>query len=277
MYDHAKQEHYAPELVPSDGLAPSEFADAPERVPPEYLYAKQTQHLPDAKPGGGVGSDEREILGLRPRYFWALILLMAIVLAAAIGGGVGAGLASRRRKNAESTSIASSGSFDANTPQNSRPSSNTIPSSTVTASTAQSSSGCNETDRSLFTPSRAGTDNAPYEVNGMTLSYRIFCYENFASADSGHNPGIDNLPGVEGLRGVSSLHDCISLCASYNVIFFGANRAENVSWGDLCSGAVYVAQKPTPTCWLQNGTTESATSVLFGDYEVDSAVLQWPS
>lgn len=40
---------------------------------------------------------KQRILGLSVRRFWAIVIILAVLVAAAIGGGVGAGLAAQRQ------------------------------------------------------------------------------------------------------------------------------------------------------------------------------------
>lgn len=74
-----------PEVAGGDPRVPE------KEVSPDVLSSKG---YTSAAPGGERG--RRTILGLSVLVFWSLVVLLFVILAAGIGGGVGAGLAARK-------------------------------------------------------------------------------------------------------------------------------------------------------------------------------------
>jgi len=279
--------------------------DAPEVRPshdPEH-YTAQYHDAPEVSTGPLTKSDAphtydngipetKDILGLKPKNFWILLVVLIVVVAAAVGGGVGGGLAAQKNRYAQyrwrtrspltsnssspssrssSTSTlsqAQASTLSTTTPTSSISIRTSTASSTLSAATAGFSSGCNATDGKIYTPLDTSASNAPFSINGTTLTYKIYCYTNFASKTSGHNPNISEILQQED---IASLDDCITLCAAYN------KALANPTPDALCSVPVYTGPANATYCYLQSGNAEGAITVLFGpDQEVDSAVLQFP-
>ncbi len=91
-------------------MNPKDFHSAPEVVPsqdPEYYATPNPKshgslELLDQKydePAKNLNPLKRQkVFGLRPKIFWILVLVMVVISAAAIGGGVGAGLAAQNKR-----------------------------------------------------------------------------------------------------------------------------------------------------------------------------------
>ena len=154
----------------------------------------------------------------------------------------------------------------------------TATSSTVTATPTQKFfTGCNSTtstNNQIYIP-KDPSNNQPIVIDGVTISYKQVCSFNPADHTSGHNPGIYTF---QVIQNSTSWTDCISQCALYNERL-PASSGRLPAFSTLCSGAIYVVQaaRVSSICYLQNGTTTDATTLLYGaDQEIDTGVLQWP-
>lgn len=148
-------------------------------------------------------------------------------------------------------------------------------SSSATPSFTSLNSGCKANDQTDFTPGNPTDPGASYVLNGTALTYKIYCFTNYADKGSGWNVGVSKLTT---LQNITSLQDCITSCAAYNAVL--ASDGFTPDWDQLCSGVVYypgsganLANCDWNTCV---NDTAPLTNVYFGtNQEVDSAVLQW--
>ncbi len=101
--------HHAPQVVPQPQLGHHHQQATATGVPHNNYYHDPT--IPDHANGGdrklydeGRGEEvndgrrkRKTVLGLSPRVFWIVVIVLVIILAAGIGGGVGGGLAGKSK------------------------------------------------------------------------------------------------------------------------------------------------------------------------------------
>lgn len=78
---------------------------------------------------------------------------------------------------------------------------------------------------------------------------------------------------IQDAVGLESLQDCITACASYNAAL---ETVSTPSFGQLCSGVVYLLKNGQQICYLSNNMVDGNLTDVTASGEVDSAVLQWP-
>ncbi|MCJ1249450.1 hypothetical protein MMC30_006674 [Trapelia coarctata] len=267
-----------------DSEAAPEVVQPPEVVPfDQHLYNKNLPQL----------SQPAMICGIRPKAFWILALAITVILAAAIGAGVGGGLASQKKS---STVLASTTS----------PSLLSIlpPTSTSVASTATGglqytvtapgnlyNSGCHDlqgsatnVDGQIVTPTDLTAPGRPYSINNIDLSFLTQCNTDYPSNDPA-NSGILDLQWI--IRNMSTIYNCLSACAVYNTQLPAGTRNAKT----ICSGVAYelgyVSGKYFPggaqlaQCWLKAGVSYTSTNnTLLNNADVPemaAALLQKPA
>ncbi|KAF3034343.1 hypothetical protein E8E11_000442 [Didymella keratinophila] len=196
----------------------------------KYPYYAPTDNSPEAVPSAGTDTNKiayesaeyeqaapQTICGLRKRTFWILLGVALVLVAAAVGGGVGGALASRSSEsskssngsNSESNSSSRTTRSSAQSASTSPPSSTTpIPSSTVVISTSTIVGPSSSAVPTLFRDCPS-SNNTLYSVTygATSYQYRKLC-----------NNAYTNINGVgTSVQGVfSTLNECIDKCASYN-------------------------------------------------------------
>ncbi|KAF1915940.1 hypothetical protein BDU57DRAFT_210898 [Ampelomyces quisqualis] len=223
--------HAGLEVVPGTEMTPKYLCYAAEHNAPEA----SVQHDVDTQKIAYTNNvyehkEVSKICGLRRRTAWIALIVATVVVLAAVGGGVGAALASR---NSNDTSTSNANKVDA--PASEPPAVSSIWTSAPTPTPTATESSTTITTTSIVGPSSTLFRDCPssndtlYDVvTGETkMTFRKECSISFVNAN-----GIQSNFG----KPVNSLNDCIDLCAAYNIsnktqIAAGTNRICNsVCW-----------------------------------------------
>ena len=176
----------------------------------EKYYNAQTA---DNYGGNAPPRDSKRICGLASRTFWVVAGVIGfVVIAAAVGAGVGGALASKStstKSTSSTSSFQSAGSTPGASAISSSPSSSSSSTtSTVALSTSTITGGSPEYTLLSDCPS---SNNTLYTVNvGQNMSFRKVCGASYLNSIQSAGGGT-----VVNLRTLS-LDDCIGECATYN-------------------------------------------------------------
>ncbi|KAA6406483.1 MAG: hypothetical protein FRX48_09754 [Lasallia pustulata] len=265
------------EVVPSPGKIPYRHDDAEKLNTSQFTLEK------------------RRPCGLSFVGFWVGIVIIAFVLfGAAIGGGVGVGLAAQRKSTPNAASGHSVSSFMTTTASStsSQPPWTTIteastlsatasapysssmatttsstssqpPSTTNTKASTPSASACPAADGTTYVPLILDTSQ-PYRFNGSVLAYTVRCKTDYAGGAAFGNPsGVD----LQTLPNVGSLDSCIDACATYS------NQLPQTANASAC--CVAVGWIPAQDCcYLKSGVTSSSYNNTgnLATYTIGSAI-----
>ncbi|KAH7380959.1 hypothetical protein BKA64DRAFT_713513 [Cadophora sp. MPI-SDFR-AT-0126] len=222
-------------------MADKFYSDRPqEAVPPQYYYGSPE----------GDARKERTMCGVRPVTFVLSLALVLVILAAAIGGGVGGTMAVNNAKSENNNKAAISTITITTTAS---PATGTIASASASASGSSSS-----TSASIISVPTAGTvaldcpniDNTELRMTLVETSvFTVICGRDY--------PGAKNdILAVT----VYSLTDCARACASYN----------RNSGSKDCKGAAfkndlsYNVPVNYGNCWLKNNTQSPSSGTSNG-------------
>ncbi|PVH83239.1 hypothetical protein DL98DRAFT_513502 [Cadophora sp. DSE1049] len=215
------------------------YSDRPqEAVPPQYYYGS----------GEGDARKERTMCGVRPATFFLSLALVLVILAAAIGGGVGGTMAVNNAKSENSNEAAIS-TITITT---------TASPATGTIASASASGSSTSTSASIISVPTAGTvaldcpniDNTELRMTLVETSvFTVICGRDY--------PGAKN-----DILAVTaySLTDCARACASYN----------RNSGSKECKGAAfkndlsYNVPVNYGNCWLKNNTQSPSSGTSNG-------------
>ncbi|KAH7323592.1 hypothetical protein BKA65DRAFT_71369 [Rhexocercosporidium sp. MPI-PUGE-AT-0058] len=208
------------------------YSDQPqEAVPPQYYHGSPE----------GDRRKERTICGFRAATFFLSLALVLVILAAAIGGGVGGTMAVNNAKSANSNS---NGAAFTSTVI----STYTTTATPVSGASASGTATKTSTSASILSVPTSGTlaldcpniDNTELRMTLIETSvFTVVCGRDY--------PGAKNdIIAVT----VYSLADCARACASYN----------RNSGSEICKGAAFKTdllanvQVNFGNCWLKNNT-----------------------
>ena len=99
-----------PQVAYIDAGGRMESGEAPKFVDFDQTGKEVAHHGFDNAPQLVKGEEDREgeearpgatVCGLRPKWFWTVVILAIVVIGAAVGGGVGGGIAASRKDDAE--------------------------------------------------------------------------------------------------------------------------------------------------------------------------------
>ncbi|KAI9881633.1 MAG: hypothetical protein M1830_000198 [Pleopsidium flavum] len=230
------------------GLEPVAISDL-EVLPHSNTHAFKEQEEPYSSQ---TREQRQRIGGLKAPTFWGVIIIIIMILAAGIGGGIGAGLSARQKD----TAIPSSPGPTSTTL------SSTFPSSTTT-NTAPSVP-CPTSNGNIYTPTLP-TTHQNYTYNGNVLQYQILCSTNFAAGSLYGNPGIIDM---QVIPGTTSLEACMHSCAVYSIQL----PIDGSGGKSLCRGVAWQSENVDSTgaqqCYLKSGVTATSVSTnLSGEFQ----------
>ncbi|KAM7197816.1 hypothetical protein V8F20_006489 [Naviculisporaceae sp. PSN 640] len=285
-YHHQEQARDAPgygyRQTNLDNVSPQSRV-SPMDYPQSSSYYDGTDK--EVSPYGSPNEKRRKmILGLPVWLFWLIIVLIA---AGAIGGGVGGSLAVKNAElNAQRATAAAADSTSPTAPIISLPTSarqnptltTSYPpttTSSLSASTATPSrnpsvpfdGGCPRVNNTRFTP--VSSSGAGYSIPDAGLESQTFlrlCNTNYPSGAEYGNPGIADIFKTW----AATLDECMALCAAYNAEFnkTGSNKF-NMEKG-FCR-SVAIVEREGEFCYLKNGTGGNNTMGAPNDFA--SAIL----
>ncbi|KAH8810721.1 hypothetical protein F5884DRAFT_830693 [Xylogone sp. PMI_703] len=196
------------------------YNDAPElcrpsSAPTKPLVPESYAGMSDP-PEKSVRPVDRSHIVLQRTTFWALIISLVVLFAAAIGGSVGAALGTKAHDNSSKSETA--------------PPVTTLPDSDCNSTSHNSTSTILVPQTSC--PNSNGTIFRPSIYSDTSQSFRIEC-----------NVGYTNSQNIVQVMAYTLEH-CITACATYN--FWNLNRN--------CTYAAYDVTKGEPgNCWLEHG------------------------
>ncbi|KAI0872300.1 hypothetical protein GGS24DRAFT_21470 [Hypoxylon argillaceum] len=272
-----QQQQAGLEVVPPEtGLyslpTPTPFYTAPRESSPKEqpTDVESRGQAPTLVPSEGqtTGSARSRILGLSIPVFWAVIVTLFVVLAAAIGGGVGGGLSAQRKS--VSASNVSSGSSSGSAPTSATPTSasptsaSSSPSaSSTTDSLVPTDGGCPGINGLSYTAYSADGNTIPVRAGGSPQEFQEQCYTNWVNTDSTHDILRTYTP---------TLENCIVVCAEYNKAYFTNLDSNTGVGGGHCVG-VTIVKDHAGFCFLKNGTTTATNNTMGNPNMYSSAVL----
>ncbi|KAM0309648.1 hypothetical protein ACHAO8_008815 [Botrytis cinerea] len=247
--------------------------------------------------------ERRQIAGLSVETFWALVVLLCLVVVGGIGGGVVAGIAAQGN-NCKSTGVdttlgvdgsaagacstiasviystsiinsiapssTSSGLFMDNSNIASPSTTSSLPStpSVSTAPISHCSDEFSTFNDSLVQP--LSSEGSAINLSGTAQTFRVACYTNYPSGAQYGNPGIHDIMKIY----MPDLNQCIMACAEYNA-GYSTNLQGGIDVGGGLCRAVSMVIKNGEYCYLKNGTGVNNTANSGGnEVRKDSAILQ---
>ncbi|KAI9648156.1 hypothetical protein NHQ30_002788 [Ciborinia camelliae] len=272
---------------------------------PSYQKWSGSRQEPYAgtEPKETASPERKQISGLSVNTFWALVVLLCIIIAGGIGGGIGAGLAAQR-SNCKSSVVSASSGADisaitvSSTIMPSTTITNSSPSTTSSLLTIDGSGSDSSSTTSSITSSTTSTPSvspAPFShcsdqfstfnnsliqplssegstitLSGTAQKFRVACYTNYPSGAQYGNPNIHDIMKIY----MPDLKRCIMACAKYNAGYATNLQAGIDVGGGLCRAVSMVVQDGE-FCYLKNGTGVNNTAVSGGNaVRKDSALLQ---
>ncbi|TGO24699.1 hypothetical protein BPAE_0096g00040 [Botrytis paeoniae] len=251
----------------------------------------------------GAILERRQIAGLSIGTYWALVVLLCLIVGGRIGGGVVAGIAAQRN-NCKSTSINTSSGvensaagvcstttsviYSMNIINSIAPSttssgliiddSNIASSSTISSAPSNPSvstapmSHCSDKfstyNDSILQP--LSSEGSAINVSGIAQTFRVACYTNYPSSAQYRNPGIHDIMKIY----MPDLKQCMMACAEYNA-GYSTNLQGGIDVGGGLCRAVSMVVKDGEFCYLKNGTGINNTANSGGNaVRKDSAILQ---
>ncbi|KAI0159561.1 hypothetical protein GGR57DRAFT_499888 [Xylariaceae sp. FL1272] len=234
MADHELPEHYSPEPNKEAVLGyyhphphPAGLEVAPNQTKPTYAF-NCSERDPEDTPA-------RPILGLRRPTFFLSLALIVVILAAAIGAGVGGSVAANNAKKSCTTNAASLSS----------PMSIVTTTATVTieaGATSTATAGRLVVPTgvvALDCPSLSGTSET-IKLGSKSWVFDLTCGTDFAGGDIGAVI-------------VYSLNDCLQACAAHN-FFSGDDSCQHVTFN---ANQTFEVPKDYGNCWLKTGDVGS--------------------
>ncbi|KAF7943938.1 uncharacterized protein EAE97_006008 [Botrytis byssoidea] len=247
--------------------------------------------------------ERRQIAGLSIGTFWALVVLLCLIVGGGISGGVVAGIAAQRN-NCKSTGIntspgvENSAAWVCSTTTNVKYSTsivNSIAPSTTSSGLIIDNSNIASSSTTSSTPSNPSVSTAPtshcsdefstfndslvqplssegsaIELSGIAQTFRVACYTNYPSGAQYGNPRIHDIMKIY----MPDLTQCMMACAEYNA-GYSTNLQGGIDVGGGLCRAVSMVIKDGEFCYLKNGTGVNNTANSGGDaVRKDSAILQ---
>ncbi|TGO56528.1 hypothetical protein BCON_0076g00060 [Botryotinia convoluta] len=277
-----------------------EVRDAPSRQ--TLPWSSQETHSGIQGEKGAI-LERRQIAGLSIGTFWALVVLLCLIVGGGIGGGVVAGIAAQRN-NCKSTGINTSSGVENSAAGLLSTTTSVVYSTSIINSIAPSttSSGMiidNSNIASSSTPSSApsnpsvstapishcsdefstfndslvqplSSEGSAINLSGIAQTFRVACYTNYPSGAQYGNPGIHDIMKIY----MPDLIQCMMACAEYNA-GYSTNLQGGIDVGGGLCRAVSMVIKDGEFCYLKNGTGVNNTANSGGiAVRKDSAILQ---
>ncbi|KAF7919851.1 hypothetical protein BELL_0257g00150 [Botrytis elliptica] len=251
----------------------------------------------------GAILERRQIAGLSIGTFWALVVLLCLIVGGGISGGVVAGIAAQRNECKSTVINTSSGSENSaavvsstttsaiysTSTRNSIASSTTssgliIDNSNIASSSTTSSAPFNPSvstapashcsdEFSTFNDSLVqplSSEGSAVNLSGIPQTFRVACYTNYPSGAQYGNPGIHDIMKIY----MPDLIQCMMACAEYNA-GYSTNLQGGIDVGGGLCRAVSMVIKDGEFCYLKNGTGVNNTANSGGEaVRKDSAILQ---
>ncbi|KAK8086204.1 hypothetical protein PG994_001178 [Apiospora phragmitis] len=282
--DLSKQRHQ-PDLEPSathpyHGIEVQSYpALAYTQQQQQQQWAHQQSALPTSEeknaPAPATDKPHRRILGLTVPVFWGLLILLVLVVAGAIGGGLAAqGLSNKNNNNADPSGSGRPSSSVIMVETASTPNPSTQPpasgSGTVTmllpivqALAVPLDGGCPKINGTRYSPRETtnGTGTAKATATGITLqgqasaqAFVQLCNTNFPEGDA--QPGVRDILSFY----APTFEQCMTSCAQYNRQYQRetGSRGQSGIWGDGFCMAVSIVKyckllNPSPSRpWKEN-------------------------
>ncbi|KAI9852958.1 MAG: hypothetical protein M1824_001656 [Vezdaea acicularis] len=210
------------------------FSDAPEVHNIEALERVPTGPPPSKWPIYGEPiptKQDRRICGLRPATFWlSLALAAVIIIAAAVGGGVGG-----TRHTSQSSSLPSPLTSSLPSPGASTTSA-PVPSSTATTNLTAPTQGL----AALDCPNINGRTYTKV-AGGNEYSFQISCGVDYP----GRGSWVDIIP-----IAAYSVYSCMDACAGYNT-YYGSRNCIGIEFN---ANLASISGPNLGNCWLKNNT-----------------------
>ncbi|KAF7859527.1 uncharacterized protein EAF02_010975 [Botrytis sinoallii] len=231
--------------------------------------------------------ERRQIAGLSIGTFWALVVLLCLIVGGGISGGINtspgvensaAWVCSTTTNVKYSTSIVdsivpsttSSGLIIDNSNIASSSTTSSTPSnpSVSTAPTSHCSDEFSTVNDSLVQP--LSSEGSAINLSGIAQTFRVACYTNYLSGAQYGNPRIYDIMKIY----MPDLTQCMMACAEYNA-GYSTNLQGGIDVGGGLCRAVSMVIKDREFCYLKNGTGVNNTANSGGDaVRKDSAILQ---
>ncbi len=205
---------------------------------------------------GNAGTPQRRsrLFGLRPTTFWLILVVVGLIIAiAAIGGGVGGALRSRRSQSSLPTVSATPLSMSSSM------------ASSSTAETSISVSSTSSAPASPATSSPSCVDGFHYTASTSAV-FEEYCNSSFMVGTT-----YNTTAGILTRDFLNSFQDCMDACGLYN-------QEEDTSDTSIgtCGSVTYRSGLSPPVgqtvgeCWLMNATASgSAASSVYVASSVD--------
>ncbi|KAI0379053.1 hypothetical protein F5Y04DRAFT_133421 [Hypomontagnella monticulosa] len=200
---------------------------------------------------GNVKSERRRILGLTVPIFWALVVLVVIILAGGIGGGIGGGLTKLNNSVSSDAVNASQATTTSSSSSAGTPTTSSGSSAATLSGPTPSDSGCPLIDGQTYTPYAVDGKPIPLQEGLEGQQFKQQCYTNYVS--SGHSETHDIYRIF-----MPTLENCIMACAEYNAAYH-ANLQDGTGVGGGYCVSVTIAKISAGFCYLKNGTTTNDT------------------
>ncbi|RDW57280.1 hypothetical protein BP5796_12730 [Coleophoma crateriformis] len=203
----------------------------------------RTSHDPLQQKEEVYNSRKGRICGLSRVCFWIVLAVAAtIIIAGAVGGGLGAGL-SKKATGSHSLAPGTTTTATVSSVPTSITASSTTPSSTVKGSSTSTSTTSSATPYGTDIAGCPGANGTTYSSSSSTTSFLKLCNQDYHDPTNGYTI---NIATTDNPSSTVSLNSCIDSCVAYNA----DNNAVPGSGG--CVAAVIVMS--TSQCWLKNST-----------------------
>ncbi|RDW63416.1 hypothetical protein BP6252_10961 [Coleophoma cylindrospora] len=217
----------------------------------------QTSHDPLQHKEEVYNARKGRICGLSRVCFWIVLAVAAtIIVAGAVGGGLGAGLS---KKSTSSHSLTTPGTTTTATVSTGPTS--TAPTSTVKGSSTSTSTTSSATPYGTDIAGCPGANGTSYTSSSSTSSFLKLCNQDYHDPTNGYTI---NIADTSNPSSTTSLNSCIDSCVAYNT----NNNAVPGSGG--CVAAVIVMS--TSQCWLKNSTGLHVDTA--GQYDIAAGCME---